>query len=203
MYLLTSLSSLHLWACHWKRSGISNIFSSLPQPVTALPYQSLVTSNSSWSCMGRNAALCREDQSVSSYSPICFGVGREGQSWTFCLSYQLWLRSDLKFTLLICYFFYMTAEFLSILAIQFFHRTAWRWKTSFSEKPFESCSSGVIWRKRKGKTLHICTQMKRRNWWGCRMELETFHQCTLKWLYLLNSTRGNQHTVVTGKIGKS
>lgn len=65
----------------------SNIFSSLPQPFTALPYQRLVTSNSSWSCTGSNPALCREDQSESSHSSICFDLGKEGQSQTFCLFY--------------------------------------------------------------------------------------------------------------------
>ena len=100
-YPLTSFSALHAWACHWKWWGTSNIFSSLPQPFTALLYQRLLTSNSSWSCMGSNPALCREDQSESSCSPLCFDVEREGQSKTFCLS----CPTVVEILLLICYFF--------------------------------------------------------------------------------------------------
>lgn len=90
MHVLMSLPYLHVWACHWKCSVTSNILSSLPQSFTI--YQRLVTSNSCWRCTGSNPVLCREDQSGNTYSPVCFDIGKEEQSQTFSLSYQVWLR---------------------------------------------------------------------------------------------------------------
>lgn len=121
----------------------------------------------------------------------------------FAYSIQLLVRSVLKSPLLICSFFhncciseYFGNTLLSSHCVKV--EGLFRWETFWN-----LFLRKAIWRKKMGKMLHICTQMKRRNWWSCRTELETSHQSTLKWLCLLNSPRGNQHTVVTGKVGKS
>lgn len=176
MHFLMSLSYLHVWACHWKYSRISSISSSLPWTTE----QRLVTSNSCWSCKGSNPVLCREGQSGNSNSAVCFDVGKEEQSQPFCLSYQMWLRYNLKFPLLICRIFMWPLNFWGFW--QYNSLNIWcerKWKTFVSDKPFESCSSGK-WSGGKSIYTH---KWREKNRWACSEESETVHQSILQWLY--------------------
>lgn len=124
---------------------------------------------------------------------VLMWIGRVKSTLFLILSEVVEVQFKISFVNLL--YFYMTTEFLNVLAIQFFNHMEWRWKTSVSDKPSESCSSGK-WSGGKIIYAHI---WREENCWACSKESETVHQPTLQWLYLLKSTRGNQYTVTTGK----
>lgn len=191
MYLLTSLFSLHIWACHWKCWGTRNIsvlFVSHLQCSPIRGWWSQIHLEAAWAvilcCAGKTS--CRTPTSLSV-------LMLEGKDKVKLFAYPIscgWGVFKISFDNLLFFCtdanFWVFWQYNSFITLHVKVETIIFWETFW--KLF---LRKVIWRKKKGKMLHICTQAERRNWWGCRRELETLYQSTLKWSYLLNSARGN------------
>lgn len=188
MHFLMSLPYLLVWACHWKSSLTSNILSSLPPSRGWWPQTHVAAAQA--------VILCCPGRTSQGTLTALFVLMLERKSQVNHFSYPIrsgW-KTILKLPLLICCISTWPLNFLSVLAIQFLNCTAWRWKISASDKPFESCSSGK-WSGGKSINAH---KWREENCWACRSQ--TVHQPILQWLCLLESRRGNQHTVVIRKV---
>lgn len=156
-----------------------------------------MTSNSCCSCTGSNPVLSREDQSGNSYIPVCFDFGKEEQRQLFCLSYQKWLRCDLKFPLSIC----CISPWLLNFWVFWQYNSLTAWHEGGGPLPLTNLLKAAPQENDLEEKAYMHTNEERIV--GRAVRSQTVHQPTLRWLYLLESTRGNQHTVVTGKVRQS